>query len=508
MGESHDLANPSARGPANASLPAAFPVGPPETTAPTEQGYRSLSLVALIGFGVAAVYAAIVLLLGLVALRSGKLLLLGSWAWLVPLLTAAVCLVARLRIVRSEGTLAGAALARWGLLLSLFVGLSCGAYSAAIRWALYQQAESFAQEWLDLIAQGQLDRALFRTLPPVQRANISEDDKKLLEKFAPRVQGGEGGDPASMLNRFTQMPLMQLMAQGGKDCTITSRGVRELKPEGGGFKVVLSFQIATPESSADVLVTVHGSEATHGEFVGRQWQVMLQESGVDPQAGGSRLTPVGEKARRLTASAHGFLQEWGNWLAVPRLGESFPIILGEEQRADFSRLLKRWWTEQAFLLTLPEEQREQAHEQLHRLARWRGSAGPLWAVVGEVVVRDDKVLSAYQRFREGSIVEVNPRHKGEIVTLVRKLFSGNDDGSGPPPQPADTLPSRTRKGKKLLFDFVMRVRTSLQSGAEVTITVEGNAAALDQDAAPHWRIARVRLTNVRTASTPGHPSRP
>src|SRR5262245_59325202 len=100
MAEPHDRAGGGAAD-AAAARPAAFPAPPPELAAPAEQAYRPLSVLALIGFGLAALYAAVAVLLGLVAFLSGRPLLMGGWTLLFPLVAAALCLVARAQVRRS-----------------------------------------------------------------------------------------------------------------------------------------------------------------------------------------------------------------------------------------------------------------------------------------------------------------------------------------------------------------------------------------------------------------------
>src|SRR5262249_61766705 len=143
---------------------------PPEPVDAPDQSYRALSVLALGGWGVWALYAVIALLLGLVALLSRKPMPALGATLVVPVTAFLVCLLARFRIKSSEGTLAGGALANWGAILSLVVCLGYAAYSFGVYFALKQQSEAFANEWLDLLRQGQTGRAAWRTLPPRPRS--------------------------------------------------------------------------------------------------------------------------------------------------------------------------------------------------------------------------------------------------------------------------------------------------------------------------------------------------
>src|SRR5262245_58601510 len=83
---------------------------PPEPVDAPDQAYRTLSVLALAGFGVSALYAAAVLLLGLAALISRRPMPALGVTLVLPMTALLICLLARFRISRSEGTLAGGAL--------------------------------------------------------------------------------------------------------------------------------------------------------------------------------------------------------------------------------------------------------------------------------------------------------------------------------------------------------------------------------------------------------------
>src|SRR5262249_31014972 len=108
MAEPHEIAE---RAP---GLPAPERPLPPEPVDAPDQTYRALSVLALGGFSVSALYAVITLLLGVVALISRKPMTALGATLVVPVTAFLVCLLARFRIKSSEGTLAGGALASWG----------------------------------------------------------------------------------------------------------------------------------------------------------------------------------------------------------------------------------------------------------------------------------------------------------------------------------------------------------------------------------------------------------
>lgn len=478
MAEPHDLAEH----PGGAGVPASFPAGPPPAPPPAEEAYRPLSLLALSGFGTAAVYAVVVLLLALVAFRSGKPLILGAWVWFVPLLAGWDCAVAWLRIARSEGTLAGGALARWGLLLAGFVSLSYGAYYVAVNLALRQQAEQFATDWLDQLRQGHLEKALFRTLPPLQRLEFSEDDKDLMGKIALAQGASDEGSAGTMRSRFAQMPVVNLVSQGGKETTIQARGVKGWEFTRGGFEVAVGFHVETPEAEGEIVVIVHGTSAPNGEFAGRQWTVLLDKTGVDQQEGGIRATPFGEKIQQLSGSAFAFLGGWYQKLTNDK--------------------------REAFLLTFPENQRTARDRALHRALAAGALGGPT-----AVAAPDLEVLAAYRRFvagprSDGGTVEIaqdvtaDDSLRKDVEMMVRNLF--NEQPGGPPPgfEPQQARPTWKRIGDMVQFTVGFHLRGGLMLQAEAAAVVEGDARILEKDVPPHWRLATFKIVSAQKRTAP------
>jgi hypothetical protein len=427
-----------------------------------------------------------VVLIGLFALGSGKPLMLGAWGWFA-LVPVAVCGVAWLRIYRSEETLAGRPLARWGLLLAGFVGLGYGAYSFAVNLALRQQAEQFARDWLDLIRQGRLEQAMFRSLPPLQRADLNEDDKDLLGKIASRAHdAAEEIPPAALLQRFAQTDLVRYLARGGSQSTATFQGF-QWDYTHGGYDVRLNVHIDTPECSIEAVMTVHGTQAPHGEFAGRQWRVVYDRVGLDQQAGGIRLKPLGETVKSLSQAAGQFLSVWQQQLATPT-------------------------KEEAFLLTLPEDERKRSRRALHRAL---ASA----ALAGGAIAADSAILTGYRRFLAGDLVAAPPPGfttnddlEKKTVAAVRNLFA---EGSNRPtllpetssPEERSRFWTWTRKGDKVEVAFTLRFRDMQGNQVSAAFLLEGDARALEE-APPHWRFAGVKLLSAMKPPSRGRGPRP
>src|SRR5260370_15621505 len=158
IAEAADRASESVGDSASAAAPSA-PGG--ETPAP----YSAVSLLAILGFSLAVVYGAGLTVASLVALLQRTPLLI-AWSLLIPAAAAAVCAAAHLRIRNSEGALSGLALTRWGLGISLILGLLYVAYFTATYLAVSAQAKAFADQWFDDLAHDRVAEAYLLTLPP------------------------------------------------------------------------------------------------------------------------------------------------------------------------------------------------------------------------------------------------------------------------------------------------------------------------------------------------------
>src|SRR5262245_8349173 len=73
--------------------------------------YKPVSLLAIVGFGLALPYALLISAGALIALYVGSPYLLGGLTAIPPIAAALLCGIALVRINRSEGTLGGARLA-------------------------------------------------------------------------------------------------------------------------------------------------------------------------------------------------------------------------------------------------------------------------------------------------------------------------------------------------------------------------------------------------------------
>jgi hypothetical protein len=460
----------------------AFPGAP---AVQSGQSYRSLSVLALVGFGIGAVYSSIIAVMALVGLFTGRPLLLSLWTATIPLSAILLCLLARSQINNSEGTLAGAALSRWGMLLSLFVCLCYWAYVLAIFLAVRQQARNHAEAWMSNLAAGDLGRAGYDALPPLERLNLNEDDPDLLAKVQNRIMMALEPAPGAMdpFARFTQLHLVRMLLQGGSEARWTSRGVKSWDYVGGGYQVVLLYEVEVPEGSCEALVTVQGRQAQHNEYPDRRWFVDLNATRISDRGMAMNMTELGRRVHPLYERGRHLLDMWKQNLG--KIGHEYP-----------------------FALTLSTVQHEKIRKDLKKAFRLAAVAGPLAAT--EALPGAGERLAQFTRFQAGQLVQLDPtKFKGSeevraarVLEEIRKRVPGAE-GVEMPLELSKETPLRTVQGNtlRISYDFQLVVpREFLVSGV---FDLETDAAVLRQDVPnPEWRLASIRVQTVRTSQGP------
>jgi hypothetical protein len=434
-------------------------------------GLSLLGLLTLLGVG------------GLVAYSSSNPWLLPGWTILLPLVAGVLAWLARGRIRDSEGTLGGATLAGWGLGLSLFFGLTYVAYYAGAYVAVRQQAESFSRRWIELIAQGKLPEAFVLTIPARDRP--AEPTREMLElrtMAAPASPLGPSG-----YAQFCQMDYVRALERGGPGTVIRPLGVVEWTYKSGRPQVMSRYHVDTDVAGFDILVTALGSDNRPGEGGARQWDVVLQSSG-RPRDTELTLTPKGE---RMMQSFNHAGQIASTWLS----------------------LVGRHAWDQAYLDTLPPDQRDRAHQAREACDPAFAAAAGLGALAGQPAARDYLVGRA--ALFGGDLVRADPsafwapneKLRKEAPERVRAAFRLAGPAQANFEVRISRMPLWERDGDR--FRFLCDSQVTLPPTApgapsyvvEGQLEVEGEAAP---DAFPTpgaWRVRRLDLLRARTGST-------
>jgi hypothetical protein len=470
--------------PAPAPHPA-HPVAPaPEGRADAGPDYRPLALAAIGGFCLAALYAAFLVVCGLAAWFSGTPMLLSPLTLLVPLAALVVSALGWLQVQRSEGTRAGAKLALWGMALSALFGLSYTAYLVASFAALRQQAEAFAGGWLNLVKEHKYDEAFRLTLEPGERPVAGPQLRRELEL---RFNAGPEAGSRGPMNMFTQSSLVRVLNHGptaaeGADTQVKPLGVQSWEYKNGGYQLRLVYEVRTPEYSSEVQLMTHGTERK-GE--GRDWAVVLNESGVTPP---SSVPPLQARIAELKDSSSAFVEEWLRKLGSGRTAEAYLDTQDPDRRAAL---------------------------------RARYGAGQLGGALGadpapaplllDPEAARELYLPGYRDFRRGGLVQAPPdtfwadeRVRKDIPEATKRLFERPAELLVPrahvAPVPA---PLWAEKDGRLLFYHDASVIVAPRYMVQGWFVTETDARALDEAGpSPAWRLAALELSTGRTLSGP------
>jgi hypothetical protein len=187
--------------------------------------YRTLSALAIVGllFGLASV------------------LCLASRLFLVvPLIGAALSLVAIRRIAASEGLLAGRGAAATGLALCVAFGLAAISRDAVTRHLRTRQAREFGRQWISALLSGDTNKAFRQTVDAMRPAP------------APPEPGMPEPPRANPYEEFRKHPLVHALAIVGTDAQIESlRTLRYELQARKQFVIEQQFSIAPSEAATD-----------------------------------------------------------------------------------------------------------------------------------------------------------------------------------------------------------------------------------------------------------------
>ncbi len=315
---------------------------PPVPLLSTEQpiAYQPVSGWAVAGCAVGGVFALLVAICTIVALSQGAPLFFPIWILGLAIVGVILSLIGQRHVQNSEGTRAGAKLAKVGFWLSLASGLCYFAYFYITGLALENQANTFVMEKTDDDSgffprlreaadnPAQLNAAFLLTRPANARGNANpEDEQGMRANFDVPKGDGTPGE----LTQFREHPFVRILfKESAKDAEITPLTVQEWHYEQRMYKIVRNYRIKTKEVDYEFRVSVFSSEA-ESAGQGRKWFVNLREVGYVAR----NLTEFGQGLGRLRPQARAKLNEWA---FKPSQG-AFKDIAAKDQTA-WDRLVR------------------------------------------------------------------------------------------------------------------------------------------------------------------------
>lgn len=468
--------------PANRPVPQPYPAlkaapAPALTASDGDMpGYRPLSIPAVLGFALAALYAGFLVLCWTVALVSGTPILMSAWSLLVPFAAVLVCALAWVQIQRSEGARAGKKIALWGMGVAGFFGLSYGAYFAATYAALGWQAESFANNWVEQIRAGKIDEAFRLTRPADGRPREGPELRKELEL---RFNGERGP-----LTTFRQCDPVRLLNHGrtsaeGADTVVQPLGVKSCEYRNGGYLMLIAYQVATPERTVELQVSVQGID--RGQE-GREWTVTMEggQTGIIRRISEQ---PLARRIQELKFQSSAFIHQW---IKKVRTGD----------------------VEQAYLETLESPRRAQVRAEYNaRLVAQRLAPG-LMPLTGEAARQ--AFLPGYREFLQGKLVNDDPGtfwadkpYRNEIVQDVKGMFQQSGEGLAENAQPDSVnFPHWSRQGDQVVFAHDFRLTLAPKFAVRGAFVVGADVKTLEANDSPEWHMIRLDLYSGLSMAPP------
>ncbi len=475
MAESRDRAAAAAGG---AEPYPGLAAAPQVTSSPADAAYRPLSIPAVVGCAVAALYAAFLVVCWTASFLTGMPLYLPYSSLLVPAVAVVLSALGWLQVQRSEGTRAGGGLAVWGMALGGLFGLGYWAYLTGTRLAVGAQAQAFADGWIDQVRKGQLDEAFRLTVPPDQRPQAGPDLRRNLElRF-------NSADPAAgrpgAFTAFRDSDAVLLLNHGrneesGGGTTVRPLGLKEWSYSGRTYHVLLEYELQTAERSVHLQVALQGTESSQE---GRQWAVITRQTQPRPPF---EEQPLGARVMALKGSSSAFMN---GWLAK----------VGAGQGAD------------AYLETLEPARRRELQAAVAARLVGEGLAPGVGPAVGAAAGRQE-LLPGYREFQKGNIIRADQKTfwaEGPLRTAipaeVRRMFSRAPRAFAVAlrPNPMNMV-AWDRDGDKVRFANDFQLIIFPRYLVEGTFVVETDAAVLDDaNANPVWRVAAIDLTAGRS----------
>jgi hypothetical protein len=273
--------------------------------------YQPLSLLALAGFGLAVIYALVVLAGGAIALLGHIPWLMPYWTFLLPIAVLIVCWAARMRILDSEGALSGLAFTTWASRLAVLIAIPYAAYYFAAFLAVRSQAINAANEFFQKIKEDRLEEAFLMSQGPPPK---DKDVSQLREDIEARFNQPMGPGQAGPFTRFRHESFVRYIEMDPSQTAIVPTGVASwdytTSGDKRGYRLLLTYHIANPLVEFDMNVDTFGRDPKPGESKGRQWQVQLMRSETLIIKDSTRWTLRGEESRRKMEAALKFAEDW------------------------------------------------------------------------------------------------------------------------------------------------------------------------------------------------------
>lgn len=441
-----------------------------------DDGYKSVSILAILGAVLGGLFV-LTLSGGFVAaFLVGTPWIMSPWVIFWPAFSILLSFFAYSRIRASSNTLGGEKLSLWSMQITAIFILCYFANFAGTYFAVRNQADTFVKQWLRIIAKGEIDKAFLLTLKPPRPS----DDSNLRTTF--EITYNIAADPIAKgaYSAFKAKDYVRLIQFAGD--ASTKFGLKSASSpvyEMGGYLVRLVYQVDLPDGQMEVAVTALGQESPTGGFKGRQWQVLVDGSGLTQKL---KTNDESRKKFELSVSAMEFASSWCMAVAN-KVWE--PSVYGLAELKDRDRISK------GFVPSIPVD---------------LGVMGGAIVQAAESPERQAFVAASQQLF-DGKFVRIgenfwsDPIMKVGILDLLAKAFRPMTDHT-PPMQLSGggawirvengTVPRYRNEGGKIEFEFDCLILLFPKYLVQAAFVVTGEEKA-DENTPPEWKVKEIVL---------------
>jgi hypothetical protein len=295
---------------------------------PPQQTYRPVAALAIAGFALAAF--------------SGIVFILDT-PWLVAMLPAPALIIsvmARSRIRRSEGTLAGYTLAGLGVAISIVIILVYITVNTTKYWIVRNESRDFVERWLVKMREGKEGLAFLDTAPPDSRHVTFPltDIRRLRARFPSPANPDE-----SMFDIFRKHQLTGALLRYKDRVSWQYVSMDEMKYNLGSYSIKHRYLLTTPEVTGQIVFALRSDEMQTPSGPRREWRLEIQGClpPPSPPAPPAQYTAHGEMLRDMEREAGKALRRCLGYISEGKLSEAQALLgatADDASKADFARL--------------------------------------------------------------------------------------------------------------------------------------------------------------------------
>jgi hypothetical protein len=228
--------------------------------------------------------------------------------WMIMMLVApalVLALIARRRIRKSEGTLAGHSVAGAALAISLVVGLSFATKHFTEYWIIRYESEQFIDRWFTKAREGREGQVFMDCITPeMRKIPFSANDIARL-----RAQWPSPTNPNdNQYDTWRKLPLPNVLFRYRDRVTWEHLGIAEWSSGADGHVVTHRFRVVSPEFDAVMLLKAISQVTDGPSGPRREWRVDAGNAQFDPKD--YKQTQYGDDLRDAKAEASRALEKW------------------------------------------------------------------------------------------------------------------------------------------------------------------------------------------------------